>query len=180
MNLNEGLSNVFKSQNMIIIMSNIIFFIMVQTAFFYFIASKQFNNVLLDKVDIITNYANNNPDVKYSIKETLESEKWQEIYDIAKDQKIERSKENVRLIIKWILPIIIFGLALLIYFVSKLRIKKENWSNVDNALLILVVGAFSTELLFFFGIVSKYNFYGDQQIYNNLLQKTRDKVLDDL
>jgi hypothetical protein len=42
-----------------------------------------------------------------------------------------------------------------------------NWK-VDNFLLFMIVTAFTTELLFFFGIVRQYAFYGDQKIYSEI------------
>ena len=48
---------------------------------------------------------------------------------------------------------------------------QPNWSGVDNVLLSFVLAAYATEILFYIGIVRKFKFYGDQQIFSTIYKK---------
>ena len=98
----------FASPNMIITFSNVIFFIVVQTFFFKYIASKQFNVVLSDKVGILNEYLKYDPEMTESIKQFTTSEEANEIKSKAKIQEKEREKLNKQRIKLWVgVPLVI-------------------------------------------------------------------------
>lgn len=163
---------IFTPPNMIITFANIIFFIVVQTLFFKFVASKQFNNVLGNKVGIFNTYVKYNPQFKAAVEEFLGSDQVKAIEEAAKTQEKERNAANNDLIKSWIgIPLVVAVVILLIFIWLLFKQSTDSgnaWSSIDTAILTLVVGAYATELMFFFGIVRRYEFYGDQQIYSRL------------
>ena len=176
-NILLNLWSIFFSNNMITLLSNVIFYIVVQTLFFYFIGSKQFNNVLENKVDIVVSYAKKNIYLKEFIKEYISNENAKKLEKEAKKQKKKREKYNRSLIFKWIgIPLLICIVVLLIN-IFKLFILGESWGRSDNIILLLVIFAYSTELCFFFGIVKQYEFYGDHKIYRSFFENCINNIV---
>lgn len=171
---------IFEPPNMIITFANIIFFIVVQTLFFKYVASKQFNNVLDDKVGILNEYLKYNTGFRTSVEEYLNSEQAKELQNAAKEQNKKREDANTDLMKTWIgIPLVIAVVILLffIYLLFKQSSDSQNkWSSIDTAILSLVVGAYSTEIMFYLGIVRQYEFYGDQQIYSRLYDGVHNSV----
>jgi hypothetical protein len=162
--------DVFEPRNMIIVLVNIIFFMVVQTLFFEFEASKQFNFVLEDKAKIAQTYLqyDKNTAVKYQQFKTSEDAK--NIESVAKKQEKQRKDENTKLIINWLgIPIFVATFLLIVFIVMQNYKSDHKWGKVDAVLLISVILlGYVPEILFFFGVVHKYKFYGDCEIYGNL------------
>lgn len=159
---------IFRLSNMIIMFSNILFFIVVQTLFFKYIASKQFEIVLEDKVDILNEYLKYDEQQKEKIKVYMEKEETKELIKKGNEQEKKRDKLNNNLIMKWIgIPFIIV-LIIFIASVGRLKLQGKYWTKIHTGLLLLVVTAYLTELFIYFGIVKQYQFYGDQKIYSTL------------
>ena len=173
---NKIFNSVFNYSNIIITLCNIIFFIVVQTLFFKLIASKQFNIVLQSKMGILNEFANNNDYIKNNLKEFLQSEQAKMITKGAKADNKVRENKNFKLIKDKIGVIVIILLIILIIFIYLAITTKDSWKSVDTSILSLVVFAYTTELMFYFGIVRNYIFVGDQKLYDNIYKKTKDKV----
>jgi hypothetical protein len=163
----------------VIILTNVLFFTIVQILFFKFVASKQYENVLVSKLDIIKRYSQKNPDFKELIDKNKQKFLETNNIDIQKQRK-ERENKNYKLIIDYCskpIAISIFALILILVisktdmFSSILNIKKTNWNDVYTLGLIFVLLAYGTELLFFLFIVKKYEFVGDFYILNNLFKQ---------
>jgi hypothetical protein len=170
----------FRLSNMVIIFSNILFFITVQTLFFKFIASKLFEIVLEDKVDILNEYVKYDEQQKEKIKVYMEKEETKELVKKGSEQEKKRDKLNNKLIMKWIgIPFVIV-IIIFIASVARLKLQGKYWNKIHTGLLLLVVSAYLTELFVFFGIVKQYQFYGDQQIYstlyNNLYNESKSEL----
>jgi len=151
----------------IIILTNVIFFMIVQTLFFRFVASKQYENVLENKLDMVKDFVKRNPKMRDNLKIT-KSENKKKLDPIAKKQLKEREKLNLELTLLYCgIPILIATVFILyVFFVMK---KTREWSTVDSLGIFYIMFAFSTELLFFFFIVKKYEFVGDQYIVSSAL-----------
>lgn len=168
---------IFSSNNMVVNISNVICFITIQTLFFYFIASKQFNKLLIDKTEIVSSYITHNPDLRSTAKHYFGGPEWKDIVDKGHQQSTRRTNANLELIQQKIVPLVLVALGVLGCFVYKLVHNNEPWTHIDTILLTLVLGAFTTEFLFFIGIVSQYQHYGDHAIYYKLLKSIRDKLV---
>ena len=158
-------NSIFKPNNMIIVVSNIIFFIIVQTIFFNTIASKQFNNVLKKKVDIINEYLNLNPEFKKIFSNYKKSDEYKETVEIASKQYKETNKYNTDLTLKRILPVLIFFVLVLIIFIFLLKKSNMQWTDNDWAGISLIVFAYFSEILFYLIVITQYNFYTDSKMY---------------
>ena len=163
----------------VIILTNVLFFTIVQILFFKFIASKQYETVLVSKLDIIKRYSKKNPEFKEVIDKNKQNFLETNNIDIKKQRK-ERENKNYKLIIDYCSkPIIISIFALILILVisktdmfsSILNINKTNWNDVYTLGLIFVLLAYGTEILFFLFIVKKYEFVGDFYILNNLFKQ---------
>mgnify|MGYP001174854305 CR=1 FL=1 len=166
----------FDSNNMILTFSNIIFFIVVQTLFFYFIASKQFNIVLGDKVGIFNEYVSRNKPLKEQIRMFFASKDYENIKEGAKEEEEDREEYNQNLLKSWILPPLSIATTILLLFILKLFLYDEPWSEVDTVGLFLVVTAYTTEILFYLGIVQQFKFYGDNQIFQKLYSTMNENI----
>jgi hypothetical protein len=143
-------------------MANVLFFMVVQTLFFILVASNQYEEVLMGKLDMVKNFVKRNPEIEKNLKK-MKEKNLIELEEIANKQKTERKKINDELIwSKCGIPILI-GIAVLFLIIFFMKPDRD-WNSVDNLGLIFVTLAYSTELLFFFFIVRKYEFVGDQHI----------------
>ena len=173
------MQSTFTGANLLGIFSNVFLFVFVQTAFFYFVASKQFNNVLASKVDIVNTYLQHDNKAKEEMKVFLNSDEVKEVQRLAKEQEEKRNEANIELIKKDILPLLIVvgGLVALVIYAMYTN-KANQWSGfdkTDQVLLWSVLLAYSTELLFFFGIVRQYEFYGDHAIINKFYENIQNR-----
>ena len=147
--------------DLIPVLSNVIFFVIVQTLFFKYVASKQYEVVLESKLDFIKTICDNDPYLK------------SKIYDF-RDKYLQENKEkvrnekNIKLYYMYSgIPFVIFSLMLLhIIFIMK---STRKWNDVDTLSLLFVTLAYCTELFFFFFIVRKYEFVGDHYIISETI-----------
>jgi hypothetical protein len=160
---------------------NIAFFMVVQILFFYIIASKQIDVIIESKTDIVNEYIKHSDKSNDFIKDYLESDEYKKDREYAKNIKDKRLELNRKIIWLKLKPIlipvfVITGLMFIILIIFSFKrtnnllpdyLKdKFSLSLSDKILVLCVVGAFSTELLFFFGMVNNYEFIGDYEILN--------------
>lgn len=158
----------FNNYTWINIFTTILFFLIVQTLFFLFIASKQYDTLLLSKTKLISQLGGYNTSVKQTI-EVIKEDAEVELKEKAEEANKIRYKANRKLLIQYcIIPIVVITLILtsiLLYtFLSKTT-KKNRWSSIETISLILILGSYLTELYFFFFIVRKYEIIGDHEIF---------------
>ena len=147
--------------------SSYIFFIIIQTVFFIFVASKQFENILKDKLSFVKILSENNPYV-YDIIQKIKSE-----YIVNKDYtSISLYREiynNELLAIYCGIPMgIIF--IFLVYILFRMKSEKS-WDKVDSLSVFFVTLAYLTELFLFFCVITQYIFVGDQYIIYNFVSQ---------
>lgn len=163
--------DIFKPANMIVVFANIIFFMVVQTLFFKYVASKQFNIVLTDKAKIVQDYLGFDETSADKFKSFKASPTVQAIKEKAKNEEDMRTTENNKTMLKWIGIPVFISIFIMMAFIVMIFIKKdEDWDRVDTVLLSFVFCAYIAEILFYLGIVNKYEFYGDQLLYSNLYE----------
>ena len=177
----EFKNDIFNGANVIIILSTVFIFILIQTLFFHFIASKQFNEVLKDKVNILNIYKSVEPDTAKMLKHELESESTKEIIRLGKEQEVIRTNENINLILKEIGVIMLIILAMIIYIGYNMYKKKgeKGWfsfTKTDLLLTSLILTGYTTELAFFFGVIRQYKFYGDHNIIYVIYKKVQERI----
>ena len=122
-----------------------------------------------------------NADIKKYIK-NKEFKQKQEAAKLTKKERLRLNRKIIWLKLKpfliFIFSIVLVSLLLIILFsikqvqtklnISESKAQSLTLSLSDKVLVLFVLGAFSTELLFFFGMVKKYEFIGDMEILNIL------------
>ena len=161
--------NCFDRNDWLVIIANVLFFMVVQTLFFKYIASQQYENVLISKLDMIKLAMQKNPAFKRQILE-LKKDYQQKYEKIAKEQQAKREIINRDLTWKYCTQLIVFTVTIFIGIAVFVK-SKRGWQNIDTLNMLFVTLAYSTELFFFFFIVRKYEFVGDNYILTNVLQK---------
>jgi hypothetical protein len=183
----QFLKNNIKPPVIFITFLNIGFFMCVQIIFFYIIASKQIDVIIESKADIINNYVNHSQDTNDILKNYMSSPFFKEKQQHAISQEKLRLELNRKII--WIklknFLIVIFtivGISLVGSLIFKFKYwrdlfhidsnTEDDWtiSLSDQILILFVLGAFSTELLFFFGLVDTYEFVGDYESVNGVFK----------
>lgn len=153
--------------NWIGIVCNVLFFMVVQTGFFYYIASNQYQNVLESKLKLLNVLKEKNKTIEYRLNNIKQQS--QDLKITAETQKINREKNNIQLTKDYCGKSIGAGLILLV-FVLLFTNSKRSWAHSDTINLLIIVFGYSTEILFFFFIVRKYQFVGDQYMISSILE----------
>ena len=144
--------------DLIPVLSNVIFFVIVQTLFFKYVASKQYEVVLESKLDFIKTICNNDPYLKSKIY-NFRDNYLKENKDLVKKQEKIRNEKNIKLYYMYSgIPFVIMK-------------STRKWNDVDTLSLLFVTLAYCTELFFFFFIVRKYEFVGDHYIISDIIDK---------
>ena len=168
-------------KNLSISILNILFFIVVQYLFFTLIASKQLSQVIINKVGLLNEYLKLNESEKLFLSKSKHSDETASLLTDASMEKNERLSLNTNLFKKRMLPlIIVLSILIIITFIFVYRNRNTSGGEIDFSYKLglgLIVGAYVTELLFFFGIVKQYIFIGDHTIISNLYNGI-DKKLD--
>jgi len=154
-----------KRNDLIPIFMNVMFFMSIQTIFFLYVASKQFENVLINKINIIKVLSENNPYIKSLIQNYKNSYISNKNFDIIISER-ERYNNEILLIYCGIPMIVISIILLYIIFFMK---SDKAWNNVDTLSLFFVTLAYLTELFLFFCIITQYIFIGDVNLIFNFI-----------
>jgi C4-dicarboxylate transporter len=141
----------------------------VQMYFFRYVASKQYETVLLSKANIIELYVSKVP--SYKDKFINDSERYKkENKEKIENQKRERETVNNSLEFKYCwLPIIITSIV----SVLVLLYSNTKWSKYHTIGMIFIILGYISELLFFFTMVKQYEFIGDYKILDEIVEKIK-------
>ena len=153
----------------IVIFSNVIFFMVVQSLFFIAIASKQYENVLANKMDFVSRFVSKSSMSKQKLKDLKDTFLQQNI-GIAEGQHKQRMQENKKYIKKFCVYPIMAAVAVLLCIIYYFKTDLP-WTSIDSLNLTLVMLAYATELYFFFFIVRKFEFVGDHYIIANTFKE---------
>lgn len=164
-----NIENCIDRNDLIPVICNVIFFVIVQTLFFKYVASKQYEVVLESKLDFVRTLCDNDPYIKQQIY-TYRDQYLKDNADIVKIQEEKRNEKNMKLYYLYSgIPLAVFSLML--FHVLFLMKSRRKWNDVDTLSLIFVTLAYCTELFFFFFIVRKYEFVGDHYIISDVIDK---------
>lgn len=162
---------IIKTNDWIIILMNLVFFMIVQTYFFRYIASKQYENVLSNKLGLFQTILNKNPQYKQLIK-TYKNKYLEKNQTLVQQQYLQRQLVNQKLEQKYCWTFIHYtNIFILLLFLFT----RQKWTSIHTLGVIFVILGYVVELLFFFFIVQPYQFIGDHfllsQIYKKMTQK---------
>lgn len=146
----------------IIIFSNSLSFMLMQTVFFWFIISEGMIELIKNKSVLIRDLAKTIPDVDNNIKEYFNSSDFIEVINKANEDKNKRDKHNLQVMWNWLtIPFsvvvgMLSGCILLeiILIIKKIN-KEDRFSKMDIYILITVLCAFISEIIFYFTVISR-------------------------
>ena len=167
----------FNSYTWINILLTVLFFIIVQTLFFLYIVSKQYDDIILAKVKLITMLGEKNEVVKLYI-DTIKQQQLDNLEEKAAIANYKRYELNKELVIKYcFIPAnVIGGLLILALLYSVINVNGPKWTYVETISLVLILTSYLTELYFFFFIVKKYEMIGDTEIIYNVSKSVSESV----
>ena len=176
MNIINTLLN-FNSYTWINILLTVLFFIIVQTLFFLYIVSKQYDDVILAKAKLISILGEKNNAVKLYI-DTIKQQQLDDLEAKAAIANYKRYELNKELVIKYcFIPAnVIGGLLILALLYSIINVNGPKWTYIESISLVLILTSYLTELYFFFFIVKKYEMVGDTEILYNVSKSLSNSV----
>ena len=170
------LSSLFDPLNLLLILANLLVFVVVETYFFWNIASKTVDNVVNTKGRFVANVVKNKPDTHSAMLFYLDTPaNTTELIEKTNQQRKEREDQNWELVKSMIAPAvyIIGGVCALVSLA--LIARRETVTSVDLFLLFCVVGAFSTEVVFYLLVITQLEYIGDAQIMEKIIVPVLEK-----
>ena len=177
--LNQTWKEVLQPANIIILLSNILIFVLMEVLFFWYIASKSVERSIGQKMELfieldqieevrqLYDYLLNTTDVNFILEKAIENEEF-------------RNKYNFELLLTWISPIFIIIIILQIVTIIVLVWKKFKFDSIDFLLLTTVLIAFLSEVIFYFIVVNRTILIGDIEIIKIVLMTVNDDYFKDI
>ena len=154
---------VFSLLDLTIVFASVIFFIMVQSFFWIHVGSKQFENIILDKSEIASNFLKfSDPEVKNYICNSLEKAKKSHTEDEATLQSLNKTLLH-ELTWPWVLTLTLSSVICVFIKLVMQDTTSSEWASFKFGLMLLI-GSFLTELIIFFCIIKPYVLIGDVEI----------------
>lgn len=162
----------FDPLNMLLIFTNALFFAIVQSLFFWFVISKQVENTIEKITEDVGSLAQT-PELSLATElyiKDLDADRG--MIERAKEQQKAREEKNEKLLQKYIYPIIgvLFGLVILCF--AALILTGERFTVVDTVLLLMVIGAFATEFVFYFVVIEPMEYISLAELMNQAVKPT--------
>lgn len=157
--------DVLDPANLLIVFANVLAFVILETLFFWFVASKSVEDVLQDKADLVTYFVTRRPVTEYDMKVYLETEaNKKKLPTIANEQRQEREVNNWELVKAYIFPIGLICVTIIAALLLFMLFRRQVLTTIDRTLLAMVLGAFLTEVYFYFTVTSQLIYIGDDEI----------------
>ena len=162
-----------------LIFINIIVFMIIQTLFFKFIISTEYEHLIKEKLNTINYYISQDEEVK-NIIINYKNNKIETIEKKALEQEKIRDEKNLVLytyhcIIPILLIVFLFIVIIILNYKSLIFKKSKNFENIDYFNFGLILLVYITNMIIFFFVVKKYYFIGNIEIlstiYNNIINK---------
>lgn len=169
------------NESHIVNIANLLFFVIVQTGFFVFIASKLEADVVMAKGQallqlrkLLATHPCKNYQQAGCLLDRLAAEARMRYQTAAILDKASCHRDNMQLLIKWILPIVLSLTGVIILLVARAlynrhRHKTPVLTRVGFIGLLMVVIAYSTEVMFFISVVRRRYHLGDFTILRTML-----------
>jgi hypothetical protein len=140
----------------------------IQTFFFKYIVSKEFDVILEEKFNTIKYYISHDDEMDKDFKKFKEDYIKNNINKV-KDQKQKRENINNKLYLyHCIIPILVVFILLIITLLSNL---KGEWEYSTTLSILLVLGVYIPEVLIFLFVIKKYIHLGNINILTTIYKK---------
>jgi hypothetical protein len=162
-----------------LILINIIIFMIIQTIFFKFVISTEYENLIKEKLNTVNYYISHDQEVK-NIIINYKKNNIEKIKKKALEKEKIRDKINSKLYLEYcFMPILFFILIFIIIIIlnyySLIFKKSEKFEGVHYFNFVLILLIYIPNMIIFFFVVKKYQFIGNVEIlstiYNNILNK---------
>ena len=154
--------------NSIVGLSNVLFFMVVQVLFFWFIASREIDRIMIHKSSVLMMLRDKLRQEKFSdTAEALDAvviKKRREKAKEAEKNAEARKEKNLALVYRWMVPCIIAVSLVLLALVMYNRRNNYGLEHAHKVGLGLVVCAYVCEVLFFLTVVENYIMISDTDI----------------
>ncbi len=150
----QKLANITSSfPTLIIIFTNVLTFMTIQTAFFWYIASNNIENIIDKKSHLIIEFKELFPEITDNINTFANSSDFQDIKRSANESFYLRQENNKRLLYNYMIPpfTMIICMLSLVTAIERFYIKK--FDKIDGLILSTVFMCFLTEIIFYFTII---------------------------
>ena len=169
--------NIYEPFNVIIIIIYIILIIILQTVLFNYVASDFIDIFLSKKTQAINKFIDKNSLISNSFDMFKNSDKVNNIRNMAYEQKIERQKINNTLLIPWIgLPLLI-SIIILSIFIYMGHLNHGDWKELGVLVVVMIIITVITQLFFYNLVIKQYDYYGNKKLYNNLYQGIKKNIV---
>jgi hypothetical protein len=156
----------------IIIFSNVVSFMTVQTCFFWFIACMNVEYIIDDKSILIIELINV-LNANSLIRNYSKTNEYIELGIRARDSSMLRQIHNTNELVVWVIPSFVFVSLLLFISIFVCYYFKKKFDKIDFLVLLLVISlSFFTELIFYFAVISRLEHISDYDIIELLLENT--------
>ena len=168
-------ASVVSPENIALLSINLAAYAAMQALFFKLVGSKQYDNTLYDKVDMATVFTSfASPGTKESICEKSTTQ-LRELKEAADKEKIVRSKANNFLLLSSVGPFSLLATIVGCVYLGK-AVKEGIWKKDHNILLVLILGAFTTEIIIFLTVIKPYSIVGDYQLVAEMIRSRQSEV----
>lgn len=169
------------NENHIVNVANLLFFVIVQTAFFVFIASKLEADVVMAKGEallqlrkLLAAHPCKNYQKAGCLLDRLVAEARMRYQAAAIMDHASCRRDNMQLLLKWILPVVLSLTGVLILLVARAMYNRHRHrtpvlSRIGFIGLLMVIVAYSTEVMFFIAVVRRRYHLGDFTILRTML-----------
>lgn len=182
-NIIQGTINAFgemtKENSIIILFITVISFLICLIGFFVLLLGEYYQEIILEKVNMIVLYAKENESFKKQILESVKEYNISPEKPIAEEMTKKRKANNLNALVKMgPIPYTLVFVILFVIYLGWIAFKKRYlkrqiaWSNkVDWPLVILALGAFVVEIIFYIVIISNWKILSDTELIHTLLDE---------
>jgi len=149
--------------------ANIVCFIVFQCIFFYFVASKQYDSLVLEKATFIETFLKNSP-VAGRIMCTQMKKSADDMKNIIDVKAKERKEKNIKSL-KSTAALFVIPAAIIALLSAGYAINKNKWTRSHTLALILIAGCFTTEFIIYIAVFRTHVILGDYELLLKIFDK---------
>jgi hypothetical protein len=160
-----------KPSTILVIFCNVLIFMFMQILLFWYVISKEIENIIIDKSSIAHEIIKNSTKLNNQLNTYLDSKEYALIYNQSLIDKEKRIAFNINLTWTWMFTPFLFVISILtigiLYTIYIHRYTSNNTMKLDKTDLIIigmVFLSFLTEIIVIFVLIIKYVYISDMEI----------------
>lgn len=159
--------------NLLILFCNVFAFIVMETIFFWFVTSQSVDDILSEKAGLVSTFADQNETNRLAMRDYLElPENTENVPQEASVQFRQRQELNWNLVKAYIVPIAAGVGIIILLLLGAMFFRRQPLTRIDLFLLLLVLGAFMTEMYFYFTVTKQLVYIGDSAALYHMYKAT--------